>query len=167
MKRKRIVGYGLLILVLTAVWLILTGGAAWLVGVAVAITAAAITAWLLPTATAAERSRLVPIELVRFFVFFVVESVRGGLDVAYRALAPGLPIEPVWVRHTLGIRHPAARTLLVGVLSLLPGTLAARLNGDHVLIHCLSPETADGVTYLEKRIAALFGETDRLLEKSG
>jgi multicomponent Na+:H+ antiporter subunit E len=53
-----------------------------------------------------------------------------GLDVAWRALHPALPIEPQFQRFRLHLPEGQPRTLMVSVLSLMPGTLSAELEDD-------------------------------------
>lgn len=159
MASGRLIFQLVLVAGLLAVWLVLTGGAAPWVGLAVALIAAAATSWLNPRSGTRGAIRFSPLAALPFAAYFLVESVRGGLDVAYRAFHPELPIAPDWVRHKLRVRQPAGRRLLVAVVSLLPGTLAVRLEGDAVLIHCLTPAGRAGIDRLDRHIAALFAES--------
>ncbi|MGB5261295.1 MAG: Na+/H+ antiporter subunit E [Gammaproteobacteria bacterium] len=96
-----------------------------------------------------------------FIGLFLRESVRGGIDVARRTLGPSLRIQPGFRRYRLHISHPAARVLLINCIGLLPGTLAADLDGDHAELHLLDL-TADldpQLLQLEAAIARLFGLT--------
>lgn len=141
--------------VLLPVWLVLDGANSLWVGV----VASALGAWL--------AARLVPVaphgwHPLRFFAFagyFLWESLRGAADVAWRALHPRLPIEPRVVPYEISLPAGKPRTLLVSVVSLLPGTLSADLSADgRVLqVHALTPDAEDSVDALERRIARLFG----------
>ncbi|MDZ7709501.1 MAG: Na+/H+ antiporter subunit E [Roseovarius sp.] len=67
---------------------------------------------------------------------FVAGSVLGGFDVARRALAPHMPLDPGWVE--VPARLPDGGRVLMGAeLSLMPGTLAAGMRGDRLLVHLL------------------------------
>lgn len=67
---------------------------------------------------------------------FVVGSILGGLDVAYRAVRPSMPLRPGWLR--IDLRLPdGARVAYGGELSLMPGTLVAGIDDDHALVHVL------------------------------
>jgi multicomponent Na+:H+ antiporter subunit E len=85
--------------------------------------------------------------------------VRGGLDVARRTLAPRLRIQPGFKNYRLQLNDPSARILFTNCLSLLPGTLAARLDGNHVELHLLDAgeDPEPGLRRLEQAIARLFG----------
>jgi multicomponent Na+:H+ antiporter subunit E len=139
-------------------WLMVQGRAdAWLVGLpAVALATLAsihLGSHSLP--------RLSLTGLLAFLALFLRESVRGGVDVARRTLGPGLRIEPGFHRYRLRIRHPAARVLLINCIGLLPGTLAADLDGDHADLHLLdngvNPDPQ--LQQLEQAVAQLFGLT--------
>lgn len=142
---------------LLLVWLALDGLENLAVGVLAAAIAAAVGAVLAPVAPGGWQ----PWRLVSFAGFFVVESVRGAVDVAWRALHPALPIAPAVVHHRIGLPAGKPRTLLVSVVSLLPGTLSADLlAGENTLVvHAITPDPLAGVQALERRIARLFGLT--------
>jgi multicomponent Na+:H+ antiporter subunit E len=75
------------------------------------------------------------------------------------AMAPRVAIAPDLVTYHL--RLPAqgpSRVMFVTVLSLLPGTMAADLDGDVVRVHVLThPVEAGSLQQLERRIAGIFG----------
>ena len=139
-----------------ALWWALTGGApgSWVVGVPVVLAATAAsrrlwprdTGWWSPSAT------------VRFVAFFLRESIRGGLDVARRAFDPALPLQPALLELRSRLPPGPAEALLANVVSLLPGTLSADLNGRTIVLHVLddrAPVEAD-LRVLEGYIAAMF-----------
>jgi multicomponent Na+:H+ antiporter subunit E len=102
-----------------------------------AVTAAA-AAWaslrLLPPAT----WRLRPVALARLVARFFWQSAVAGADVARRALDPGLPLRPGFLRCPLGLAPGSARSAFCAYSSLLPGTLAAGTDADGALrVHCL------------------------------
>jgi multicomponent Na+:H+ antiporter subunit E len=137
-------------------WLIVQGRAdAWLVG----LPAVALASWASIRLGGNELPALSPGGLMVFTTLFLRESVRGGIDVAHRTLGPGLRIEPGFHRYRLHISHPAARVLLINCIGLLPGTLAADLDGDHAELHLLdtSVNPDQQLLQLEQAVARLFG----------
>jgi len=101
--------------------------------------------------------------LVRFIGFFLVHSVRGGIDVAMRAIKPSLPIDPGTVTYRLRIEPVSVRVLFVNTLSLLPGTLSTHLDGDELIVHvldCRGPVISD-IEIVERRLADVFNITLR------
>jgi multicomponent Na+:H+ antiporter subunit E len=127
----------------------------WGVGAPVALAAAVLAGAIVPW----PRHRLRALGLVRFVGFFARESLRGGADVARRALSPGRPLSPGLVELRTWLPAGAPRVLLADVVSLLPGTLTVDLDGDRVTVHGLDagPALEAGFRALERRLADLFG----------
>jgi multicomponent Na+:H+ antiporter subunit E len=142
---------------LAALWWALNpdDSGAWIAGVPVV----ALAAWAAAMLGASTRWSLRLAGLARFAPFFLFASLRGGADVAWRALHPRLPIEPALMCHPLRLPPGTARVFLVNVVSLLPGTLSADLRASNLVLHGLGDPTvtARGVAVLEERVAALFG----------
>lgn len=140
---------------LFAVWLALNGLTAWPLGLAVAALGAALGAAFAPGEARALRLARVP----GFAAFFLRESLRGGLDVARRALHPRVPLSPHFVERALRLPPGPPRTLMVSLVSLLPGSLAADLDAERnrLRVHLLAGRNAAELDALEARIAALFG----------
>lgn len=136
-------------------WWVLTGGtaASWLIGVPIVCVAAWLSRelWVDPP--------LSLVGVVRFIPYFVCQSLAGATDVALRALHPAMPLHPGLVRHRLRLPEGASRVALANIVSMLPGTLSANLDGDQLLIHALDTrhDLHDMVLDLEPRIAAVFG----------
>ena len=149
----RIVLSGLL---LAGLWWMLTEGDAgsWVVGVP-AIVAALVVRRTYPSPPPWGLS--LP-GLMGFAVFFVRESLRGGVDVAGRVFRRELPIRPAFLRYRLVLPEGSGRVLMVNVVSLLPGTLAADLSGDDLIVQVLDDRAAVGeeLTELESRIGHLL-----------
>jgi len=140
---------------LLLVWVVLDG-----VGdLAVAVGAAALGAGLAALLAPIDPVRVRLAALPAFLRFFLVESFRGATDVAWRAMRRDLPIDPHLVRYRVALPSGPGRTLLAGVVSLLPGTLTADLTdaGDCLTVHAITANPQRAVRALEVRIAALFG----------
>ncbi len=101
------------------------------------------------------------VEAALFAPRFVWGSVAAGADVAWRALAPGLPIRPVFVHYPLRLRSAGSRVFLSHVLSLMPGTLTCEVGEDALVVHALSgteEKIVAATAKLETRVAAIFRE---------
>lgn len=144
-------------LILAALWVVLNevDPGSWIVG-APSILLGAWLACLLPPSTGWVRS---PFGALRFAPFFLGQSLLGGWDVALRALRPSLPIAPAFLSYRTRLPPGAARVLFFDAITLLPGTLSAELDGDHVLVHAVDAGAAprEGLEDLERRVARLFG----------
>jgi len=140
--------------VLWALWLVFDGTAHWVAGLVAAALAALLASAF---ATGPERTWK-PLRLPGFALFFLVESFRGGVDVAWRSLHPRVPVQPFFFAHPMTLPEGAPSTLLISVISLLPGTLSAELrpDRDELVVHALSEGGDAAVNRLERRIARLF-----------
>ena len=143
-------------LVLALLWWIITQGRtdAWLIGLPAVVLAAMASVHLCPAAL----PRLSFSGVAGFVALFLRESLLGGLDVARRTLAPRLRIQPGFRSYHLRLSEPSARVLMTNCISLLPGTLAARLDGDRVELHLLdeSVDPEPELLRLEQAITRLF-----------
>lgn len=135
-------------------WAVLTDGEGWGIGLPVVIIATAASRRVSPAV------HLSFTGLLLFLPYFFWNSLRGGFDVAVRAVHPRLPIKPALTRYALRLDSPAARVVMANTVTLLPGTLSAELEGDTLRVHVLYEP--DGITTrletLERRVANLFGE---------
>ncbi|MDT8439035.1 MAG: Na+/H+ antiporter subunit E [Wenzhouxiangellaceae bacterium] len=140
--------------VLFVLWLVLDGAGSWPVGLLAAVLAALALGWL----AEGPLFRLAPGPLLAFAAFFLIESLRGGTDVAWRTLHPRLPIAPDFFDYSIDLPRGPATTLLISTISLLPGTLSAELKRDEhrLVVHSLSGGGHESVARLERRIAVLF-----------
>jgi len=136
-------------------WWMLTEGAAdsWLVGAPVVVLAALASGVLLPGT-----SWSLP-GLLRFIPFFLWHSLRGGVDVAGRALHPRLPISPDLLKHQWRLPTGLPRVFMANTVSLLPGTLSAELGDEFLLVHVIDQTSAfeTELTVIEARVARIFG----------
>ena len=142
---------------LMIVWVIATEAdlGALLIGVPLATAGAVLSVTLSPRTFSAIH---LPGAL-RFLRFFAVQSILGGVDVALRALRPSMPIQPAIVRYPIRLGDTWPRVFFTNTISMLPGTLSSRLEGDAIEVHvldCTRPIIAD-LAAVEERIADLFG----------
>lgn len=140
-----------------ALWFILCSGElrSWPFGLPTVILAT----WLnLQLAGPAESPAIRPLVLLGFIPFFVGKSILSGVDVLRRVVHPRLPINPGLVTCPLTIDHPAGRIFLANSITLLPGTISARLKDSHLIVHTLDKGLAVTtiVADLERRIASLY-----------
>lgn len=142
-----------------AIWIVLSGAnaKAGAVGVFAVPMATWLSLRLLPGG-----DHLVLWRLLRHFPSFVGGSLQGGLDVARRALSPGMSLSPGWVE--VPVRLPdGGRVALGAELSLMPGTLAAGVRGDRLLVHLLDTDAGfeRAIPREEAAIAAMILDADK------
>jgi multicomponent Na+:H+ antiporter subunit E len=68
---------------------------------------------------------------------FLWQSLVAGLDVARRALSPGLPLAPGFVDYPVGLPRGAARNAFELISSLMPGAVPTDETEATVEYHCL------------------------------
>lgn len=141
---------------LALAWWVLAEGRAdsWGVGVVSVAAALAASFHLAPPAS----QRLSPAGLLGFAGFFLVQSAKGGLQVAGRVFRPRMDLAPALVELPVTLPEGLARVLLVNTLNLLPGTLSVRMAGNTLCLHVLDARLpiAEEVRAVEARIARML-----------
>ena len=139
------------------IWLGLNGAdwGSWIVGGPVVLAATGISLRLPPANVWRWSAR----GAIAFAGFFLRTSLRGGWDVAWRALSPKRPLAPEFVRVPFHLPPGPGRLFFCGAISLLPGTAVVAITEDSLLIHALDHASSVEVDLreLEVRVAALFG----------
>lgn len=138
-------------------WWALTDGrpGSWGVGA----PSVALAAWASLVLLPPQPTRVSGLGLMRFVVFFLMESLRGGVQVAAFALRPRMDLKPAFHEVPLRLAEGFGRILLVNTLNLLPGTLSVELESDRLCLHVLddtAPTEAE-VRTAEARIAHMLG----------
>jgi multicomponent Na+:H+ antiporter subunit E len=155
---SRLLWAGQTFLVLMTVWLALNGLAAWWLG----MLFAALGGVAGSTLAIGDPYPWRPLRLAAFFLYFLRVSLLGGIDVAGRALKPRLPIQPHFERYDLRVPEGQPRTLMLSLVSLVPGTLSANLEGDTLIAHVLAENASKTLRDLEEWVAWLFSLEDRI-----
>lgn len=154
-----------LVVLFAGLWLTLAGPddpASWVIGAPAVIAAV----WARQRLASAPGRGLSLLGALRFLPVFLIESFKGGLDVARRVLGTRLRVEPGLLTYRLSLDSRAARVFFVDLVSLLPGTLSADLQGDTLVVHALDcrVDAAPELLRLERHVARVFRE--RLPEQS-
>jgi multicomponent Na+:H+ antiporter subunit E len=144
------------IILFAALWLVLSGGLTsdpWVV-LFVVIAATVTATWLWPI----DGIRVDAMAAIRFVPYFLYQSILGGWDVARRAMQPSMPIDPGVIEYTPSSPSMQVRTLLVGTISLLPGTASVYLAGDRLCVHVLDrgAPNIERLAALDRRIVAML-----------
>jgi multicomponent Na+:H+ antiporter subunit E len=147
------------------VWWILAEGRAdgWAVGLVFITLAVVASLRLLPperrASTGGMATGLSLAGLLAYAGFFLVQSLRGGFQVAAMALRPRLALAPALFQIPLRLPAGPAHALLTATLSLLPGTLSVRLEGATLSLHALDARLPieHEVRAAEAHVARLFG----------
>jgi multicomponent Na+:H+ antiporter subunit E len=127
--------------------------ASWIIGGPTVVLGAAASLLLPPAAL----PRISILGALRFAGFAMTGILRGALDVGWRSLNPATLKPGTLIWHT-ALPEGGARRLFALMITLLPGTLTARLDGETLVIHALdrSAATRAEIGALEARVAGLF-----------
>ena len=146
--------YAVLSLVL---WLVLAGASeeSFIIGLPAILLAASTAVWL----SGAKTNRLSIVRTIPFSLFFIRNSLMGGVDVACRAVLPRMPLDPGFLEYTVHLNSDSARVFFANAVSLLPGTLSANLQGDLLIVHVLDKSQSNELSLrrLERQVGKLFG----------
>jgi multicomponent Na+:H+ antiporter subunit E len=103
----------------------------------VGVLASAAATWaslkLLPPANGRVRLGLLVLLLPRF----LWQSLVAGVDVARRAFAPRLRLQPGFVDYPVGLPRGSARNAFELIASLMPGSVPSDETRDTIEFHCL------------------------------
>jgi multicomponent Na+:H+ antiporter subunit E len=162
---RSVLRVGLRLVVLGALWLLLTGGDTGNLWLGAPFVAGGALLGGLLDAPGSRRPRLAAV--LRFVPYFVSRSLAGGVDVSRRAMAPSMPVELDLISYETRLRSQSARVVFASTISLLPGTLSARLDGGKLQIHVVSgAESARrDLERLEYQVGRLFGEEEPRAER--
>ena len=102
-------------------------------------------------------------KIVRFIAYLpwlIYQIVLANIDVAKRALSPGMPIDPRVVTFKTMLKSDVARTALANSITLTPGTVTIDIVDDVFYVHAIAKEPADDLLKgaMERRIAHIFME---------
>jgi multicomponent Na+:H+ antiporter subunit E len=141
-----------------AIWWLLSGGdpASWSVGIPCVLLAVLASRTLSPHRRLRVRVRGVP----AFVGLFVAQTIRGSVDVAWRALHPRMSIDPDLVDYVLRFPAGPGRLLFASTVNLLPGTVCVEIERDRVRLHVIarSADLDAQLETLERRVAAMLAD---------
>jgi multicomponent Na+:H+ antiporter subunit E len=164
------------LLFFAALWWLLTKGdvSSWVIGIIVVPFSAWLSIILFkdirfrknpPAHSVSQMQHIYVLRLFYFLPFFLLKSILGGWQTAKLAIRPSMPVNPGFFRYNLRLQGSSARLFFMHIVSLLPGTVSAKLEDDQLLIHALdmTSQNNDDINQCEQQVARLFsGESIQL-----
>lgn len=98
---------------------------------------------------------------VPYALWILKELVISNLHVLRLALSPNgmQEVEPRIVRYKTFLKSDLARFIFANSITLTPGTVTIRMEGDELYVHAISRATAESVGgEMERKIGRIFGE---------
>jgi multicomponent Na+:H+ antiporter subunit E len=81
--------------------------------------------------------------IVFYWIWLTWEIVKANIDVARRVLDPRLPMSPNLLRVKATQKTDLGRVSYANSITLTPGTVSVRVEGDSILVHALTREAAE------------------------
>ena len=111
--------------------------------------------------SARTRVRTIAVQAIRLAVYvpyLLYEIVKSNILITLIILHPGLPIEPRMTRVRSAVWGGPALTTLANSITLTPGTLTVRAEGQQLYVHGLFSSARDGVAdgALERAVRFVF-----------
>lgn len=166
MRRKK---FGQILLLMLALWWVLTGsadaffGRGWYIGLPMALLAS----WVAVIARSPNSAKFISAiqwrGIPQFMAFFLGRSLLAGIDVAKRTLSPSMPLQPGFYDYQFRLPEGGPQYFFMLLVSLLPGTLSAATfpmkQGKTIRLHVLDTalNIADDCAATERVVARLFG----------
>jgi multicomponent Na+:H+ antiporter subunit E len=117
-------------------WVVFSGGDP--IDLAPGVVAALAATWASLLLLAPGTNHVRPAVLCGLALHLLRESVIAGVDVAWRAFDPRLPLRPGFVFYPVGLPPGSRRNMFTTLMSLLPGTVPTGPDErGGILIHCL------------------------------
>jgi multicomponent Na+:H+ antiporter subunit E len=137
----------------------------WLIGIIVVPFAAwlSITLYRNNTQKSENTTSFSIVGLLKFLPFFAWQSLKGGYQTASLALSSrAAPADFIEFETFLGSRRE--KILFMHIISLMPGSLTANINGQIIRIHILdiNEYSEDGLRDCEQRLSRIFVNYDAL-----
>ena len=150
--RPTVVSWALLFSLL---WWVVTDGTAgsrW-IGATVVASAVIISVRLMPPLGLVWR------EVMGFVPFFLWHSLKGGVDVAWRAFHPRILIMPEFIEYPSRLPPGLSQVTVINITSLRSGTLSAEVEGQVLKVHVLGSrgDFLTGLKVLEQRAGRIWG----------
>lgn len=100
------------------------------------------------------------VRFIAYLPWLFYQIVLANIDVAKRALSPGMPIDPRVISFETVLRSDVARTTLANSITLTPGTVTIDIVGDIFYVHAIAKEPADDLLEgtMERKVAHVFME---------
>jgi multicomponent Na+:H+ antiporter subunit E len=111
------------------------------------LSATAASFWLWP----AHSLKLAWSQLPGLVIYFLWASLRGGIDIAWRALAPSMPLQPGFMELELRLSTEQSVVFFTWLISLMPGTASVNLNNSNTI----TVHVVDTMKYAEQDLRRL------------
>jgi multicomponent Na+:H+ antiporter subunit E len=124
----------LLNLVLTIVWVFLTGSLEF-VNFLFGFILSFLVLWLISRKQENRKYFVIAPRFISFFLFFLYELLKANIQVAHDVITPKFYMQPGIVAFPLAAKSDLEITILANVISLTPGTLSLDVSDDKKILY--------------------------------
>lgn len=150
----------LLVVALSALWLLLSGYWDKATLVAFGVFSIAVTLWFSDRAEVVDREGVATSVfpgLITYMGWLILEIGKANVMVVREALKPEIKLAPKMIRVDAPQPSDLTRTIFANSVTLTPGTVTVDVREDCLLIHALSEDFADieGIEEMGAKVTAL------------
>lgn len=138
----------LLNLILTIVWVFLTGSLAF-VNFIFGFLVSFLVLWVISRKHESRKYFRIAPQLVSFFFYFLYELLRANMQVAADVITPKFYMSPGIVAYPLDARTDLEITMLANIISLTPGTLSLDVSDDKKILYIHAMYVDDKDAFIE------------------
>lgn len=124
----------LLNLILTIVWVFLTGSLE-IVNFIFGFILSFLVLWLISRKQENRKYFAIAPRLISFFFYFIYELIKANIQVAHDVVTPKFYMKPGIVAYPLDAKSDLEITILANVISLTPGTLSLDVSDDKKILY--------------------------------
>lgn len=94
---------------------------------------------------------------IGYWLWLVVEIVKSSIDMTKRIWSPSLPISPTMYRLRTSQPGELGQVIYANSITLTPGTVTVRLEGDEILVHAIARDVGDDLAGgdMDRRVTRL------------
>lgn len=102
---------------------------------------------------------LLPLFGIRYGFWLIVQIAKANLALVRRILDPNLGVDPRVIRFKPSQSGGLGRMIHANSITLTPGTVSIDVEGDELVVHALTEDTAQGVLggEMDRRISSIRG----------
>jgi len=101
--------------------------------------------------------------ILKYTGWLMAQIVLANIEILKLAFGPKERVKPVIIHHQTALKSTFARYMLAQSITLTPGTVTVKIDGDDFIVHGINQEAAEGLggadgldLEMERRIAAIL-----------
>lgn len=138
----------LLNLILTIVWVFLTGSLAF-ANFVFGFLLSFMVLWLISRKQENRKYFVIAPRIIGFFFYFLYELFKANLQVAADVITPKFYMQPGIVAYPLDAKSELEITMLANIISLTPGTLSLDVSDDNSVLYIHAMYVSDKEEFIQ------------------